>query len=201
MESLDEYLTRLASEEPVPGGGSAATIVAAMGAALVAMIARICAANPKYAEYAGAAQRIAAESDDLRARLSIARERDERAFAEVVTAQHLPKNTPEEKSARREALEHALRAAAEAPLNAAALALEALRLADRVLLIPNRSLASDAGCAGEFAAAALAACAYNVRVNHHYMRDDGAIAEQSARLADYERAAEALLSQVRAKAG
>lgn len=199
MESLDEYLTRLASEEPVPGGGSAATIVAAMGAALVAMIARICAANPKYAEYAGAAQQIVVESDDVRARLSSARERDERAFAGVVAAQHLPKDTLEEKSARREALQNALRAAAEAPLDAAALALDALRLADRVLLIPNRGLASDAGCAAEFAAAALAACAYNVRVNHHYMRDDTAIAEQSVRLAGYERSAEAVLNQVRAK--
>lgn len=200
MESLDEYLTRLASDEPVPGGGSAATIVGAMGAALVAMVARICTANPKYAEYAGDARQIVVESDDVRARLSSARDRDERAFGEVVAAQHLPKNTPDEKTARREALENALRAAAEAPLNAAALALEALRLADRVLLIPNRSLASDAGCAAEFAAAALAACAYNVRVNHHYMRDDAAIAEQSARLADYERVAEALLRQVREKA-
>jgi formiminotetrahydrofolate cyclodeaminase len=201
VESLDEYLTRLASEEPVPGGGSAATIVAAMGAALVAMVARICAANPKYAEHAGDARQIVVESDDVRTRLSNAREHDERAFAEVVAAQHLPKNTPEEKSARREALEKALRAAAEAPLSAAALALDALRLADRVLLIPNRSLASDAGCAAEFAAAALAACAYNVRVNHRYMHDEGAIAEQSARLAGYERAAETLLNQVRVKAG
>ena len=201
MESLDEYASRLASDAPVPGGGSAAAVVAALGAALVAMVARICAANPKYEAHASSARDIVAESDALRERLTAARERDERAFAAVVSAQRLPKASPEERSARGVALEAALRAAAEAPLDAAEMALRVLQLADRILRIPNRNLAGDAGCGAEFAFAALAACAYNVRVNHRYMHDDEAIAAQSELLERYEEDAAAILVRVRAIVG
>ena len=201
MESLDEYAARLASDAPVPGGGSAAAVVAALGAALVAMVARICAANPKYEAQADSARDVVAESDALRERLTAARERDERAFAAVVAAQRLPKASPEERSARSVALESALRAAAEAPLDAAEMALRVLQLADRILHIPNRNLAGDAGCGAEFAFAALAACAYNVRVNHRYMHDGEAIAAQSELLERYEDDAAAILARVRAIVG
>jgi len=197
VESLDEYTARLASDAPVPGGGSAAAVVGALGAALVAMVARICGANPKYEEYATDAHSIVAAADALRDELTAARGRDERAFAEVVAAQRLPKATPEERAARTNALEAALRAAAEAPLEAAETALRVLHLAARVLKIPNRNLAGDAGCGAEFAFAALTACAYNVRVNHRYMRDEGAIAAQSEVLERYENEAAAMLAQVR----
>ncbi len=197
MESLDGYALRLASEAPVPGGGSAAAVVGALGAALVAMVARICGASPKYAAEAHVASEVAAESDALRDRLTAARERDEHAFAAVVKAQRLPKATQEERAARAEALEASLRAAAEAPLEAAELLLRVLRLSERVLQIPNRNLAGDAGCGAEFAYAALAACAYNVRVNHRYMHDERTIAAQSELLERYEKEAAAILADVR----
>jgi formiminotetrahydrofolate cyclodeaminase len=197
VENLDLYLRNLASADPVPGGGSAAAIVASVGAALVGMVARICERNPKYADRADALQQIVAESDGLRQRLETARERDERAFGQVVAAQALPKDNPAESAARRAALETALHAAAKEPLDGAELALDVVRLAERVLQIPNKNLASDAGCAAEFGAAALAACAYNVRVNHRYMRDASAIADQAAILARYESDAASALAQVR----
>ncbi|MBV8147778.1 MAG: cyclodeaminase/cyclohydrolase family protein [Candidatus Eremiobacteraeota bacterium] len=185
METLERYLGQLASTQPTPGGGSAATIVAAVGAALVAMAARISAGNPKYAAYRETALRVASESDAVRTSLVLARERDERAFAAVVAAQ----------GAR--AREAALHAAAEAPLDAAKDCTRVLRLAASALEVPNRNLASDIGCAAEFGFAALAACAYNVRINHRYMRDAAAIERQAARLTQYERDGAALLEMVR----
>ncbi|MEO6836605.1 MAG: cyclodeaminase/cyclohydrolase family protein [Candidatus Tumulicola sp.] len=197
METLDRYLANLASAQPVPGGGSAAAIVAACGAALVGMVARICERNPKYAGYADLTERIADASDRLRQRLETARERDERAFARVVAAQGLPKETAAEKAARANALESALRDAAEAPLAAAALALDVVRFAAQLLVVPNKHLASDVGCAAEFGSAALTACAYNVRVNHRYMRDEATIADQAAALVRYESEGSELLTRVR----
>ncbi|HKU82381.1 MAG TPA: cyclodeaminase/cyclohydrolase family protein, partial [Candidatus Tumulicola sp.] len=104
MQTFDEYVHQLASSAPVPGGGSAAAIVAAAGAALVGMVARICAGNPKYAAHAALAQRLSAESDRLVAALKEARDRDERAFGAVVSAQALPKATPQERASRTSAL-------------------------------------------------------------------------------------------------
>ncbi|MBV8531736.1 MAG: cyclodeaminase/cyclohydrolase family protein, partial [Candidatus Eremiobacteraeota bacterium] len=71
-------------------------------------------------------------------------------------------------------------------------------LADRLTETPLGALASDAGCAAEFAAAAIAACAYNVRINHRYMHDGATVAAQEGRLERYERDATEILERARA---
>jgi methenyltetrahydrofolate cyclohydrolase len=184
VERLDEYLERLASREPVPGGGSAATIVAAIGAALVGMAARITAANPRYAERKPLAESIAARADALRARLIEAGKRDEEAFAAVMAA-------------RGPQRQEALVRAAQAPLDAAQTALEVQRLAADALALDNPHLASDLACACEFAAAALAAGAYNVRVNHRAMTDERTVEAQRSTLEGYEGESATLLRRVR----
>lgn len=197
METLSDYLTQLASEWPTPGGGSAATMVAAAGAALVAMVGRICSANKKYAGHADLTRDLVERADRLREEFMRARERDEAAFDRVVAATAMPKDTEEAKRVRRDALEIALAHAAAEPLSAAQNALEVLRLAGRALTLQNRNLVSDIGCAAEFGYAALAACAYNVRINHRFMRDEVAIEVQAQELARLEREANALLASIR----
>ena len=182
METLDDYLTRLASDSPTPGGGSAATIVAATAAALVAMVARICAGSQKYAPFREELDGIVARADALRAELLAAGNNDERAFADVVEATALPRGSQREQTVRSQTLERALAGAAQAPLATIGLVVEVARLATTLLDIPNRNLASDVGCAVEFANAAVAACAYNVRINHRFMHDAAAIARQADEL-------------------
>lgn len=188
METIDAYLARLASNAPVPGGGSAAALVAGTAAALVAMVGRILNAP---------LDEIIASADTLRAKLSEGQRRDENAFAAVVSAQALPKRTDAEKATRRRELEAALAQAAEEPLRAAALELEVLKLTVRLLEFSSAALASDVGCAAEFAYAALAASAYNVRVNHRYMHDAETIAAQEKRLSSLEAEAQSALAGVR----
>lgn len=186
METLDGYADALASAEPAPGGGSAAAVVGALGAALIAMVARITAAKPAFAERIAECDEIARDADRVRGALLEARRRDERAYDAVIAAQAKPRSSPEEKAARTEAVQAALLHAAAEPLRAAALTCEALDLSARALALDNRVLASDVGCAAEFAAAALAACAYNVRTNHAYMKDETAVRDQERRLRELE---------------
>ncbi len=127
METLDAYLERLASSEAVPGGGSAAAMTGAIAAALVAMVGRILTTP---------IEGFVSRADNLRSELNEARRRDEDAYAAVVAAQALPKRDAGEIAVRRRALEAALGRAAEAPLQGAALALEVLKLADRLLDVP-----------------------------------------------------------------
>lgn len=188
---------RLASGEPVPGGGSAATLVAATGAALVAMVARICARNKRYEAYLETANRLSSAADKIVQELAVARERDEQAFGHVVEAQGLPRETEAQKSSRAGALEAALLHAAEEPLKSAALALDVIHLAKQLLEIPNKNLASDVGCAAEFGYAALEACAYNVRINHKFMREEAAIAKQAKLLERYQTEGRQVLRDVR----
>jgi formiminotetrahydrofolate cyclodeaminase len=189
VATIDDYLRRLASSDPVPGGGSAAALAGALGAALTAMVGRIH--SPPILE-------LVEHADRLRSELEDARRRDEAAYAAVVAAQAMPKRDETERSERRTAIEGALNAAAEAPLHAAGLALGVLELTDRLVEGPRGALASDIGCAAELAFAAVAACAYNVRVNHRYMRDSLAIEEQAAQLSGVEGEASRILARVRA---
>jgi formiminotetrahydrofolate cyclodeaminase len=72
-----------------------------------------------------------------------------------------------------------------------------LELVDRLARDSLGALASDVGCAAELAHAALAACAYNVRVNHRYMREAPNVRDQAARLVRFEGKASRILARVR----
>jgi formiminotetrahydrofolate cyclodeaminase len=197
VETLDTYLERLASDAAVPGGGSAAALVASFAAALTAMVARIARRNPKNAASTEALDAIAERADSLRAEVADARLRDEQAFAAVVAAQALPKDTEAAKAERRQALDDALAGAAEEPLRATALSLQVLELLEKVLEFPIQALSSDVGSAAEFAGAALASCAYNVRINHRFMRDPEVIALQEQALHEREAAARESVARIR----
>jgi formiminotetrahydrofolate cyclodeaminase len=188
VETLDAYLERLASKDPVPGGGSAAALTGAFAAALVAMVGRILAAP---------VDGLVTRADALRGQLVEARGRDERAYAAVVAAQAMPKNDDTERATRRGAVEAALKGAAEAPLHTAQLAVDVLKLVAQLLEAPMGALASDVGCAAEFAHAAITACGYNVRINHRYMREGAAIRKQAQRLVAYEGEATRILARAR----
>ena len=179
---FDAYLERLASDAPTPGGGSAATIVGALGTALIAMVARLTLGSDNYAALRAEAQAIAVDADRLQARFLAARPVDEAAFAAVIAAQSLPRDTETAREARRERLQAALTGAAEAPLAMCELCVEAFALASRARALNNKHLESDVTCAYAFARATLEASAASVRVNHHYMTDAAVIAEQTQRL-------------------
>lgn len=183
MDEIDAYLERLASADPTPGGGSAATLVGALGAALCAMVARITAGSPRLAGVREDALAIVAEADALRERFEAARALDEQAYGLVVEASALPKSTDEEKRERTAALQAALVGAAEEPLVAAGLAAEGLLLARRAEALGNAHLVSDVECAQHFFRAARAASAANVRINHRFMKDGEVVRAQAERLA------------------
>lgn len=181
---LDEYLDALASAAPTPGGGSAAAVAGALGAALLAMVARITCESPRPVAAGGEAREIVASADAARAGFRAAGPDDEAAYAAVVAAQALPRATAAEKAERTARLQAALAAAAEAPLRIAEASARTMEIAARAAALDNRNLMSDVDCAVRFLRAAFEAAAANVRVNHAYLRDAALIATQSRRLAD-----------------
>ena len=196
--TLDEYLEGLASDAPTPGGGSASAIAGALGAALVAMVARITARNTKDAAKRERAGALAAEADALRLAFQTLRIEDEKAFEGVVAAQALPRSTDDERAARTAYLQRALGAACEAPLACARHALDALALTERAGALENRHLMSDVGCAGEFAVAALRGAAYNVRANHPWLADPALTARNERELQALASSGDAALLRIRA---
>ena len=163
--SLGDVLDAFSSNQPVPGGGSAAALTGAVGVSLLIMVADL----PK--TRTGAAHERAA-LDDAAARLRVLRvtlgnliDRDSTAYTKVIDAFRLPKQSTDEQLVRRRAIADAMREATETPLETMRACQQAL--ADAPVIASNglKRAASDAGVAVELLSAALRGAALNVDVN------------------------------------
>jgi formiminotetrahydrofolate cyclodeaminase len=182
--SARELIERLATSDPIPGGGSAAAIAGAMGAALVHMVVALTTGRPlavddeeELAELAVAA--VAAQSDLLRLA-----ELDAAAYAAVVRARRLPRETELEKQSREVQVGAATREATLAPLETARRAADVFGLAERLAPIGNRNALSDVGVAALLAATAVRGAALNVRINLPYLPDGDELRDDGPRQLD-----------------
>jgi len=182
---VDAFLERLGSSDPVPGGGSASALVAAMGAALVAMVAELTIGRPEYAEHEATVRKLRFDALDRRAELMSLAQQDADAYDAVVQARRLPKGSEPEREARRDALGKAMIDAARAPLRAAVVASEVLDLAERIAPIGNRRAVSDAGVAALLAAAGLRGAVLNVRINLPYLPPGDPLRDSAPRELDH----------------
>lgn len=170
-ETLDGFLEALASAAPAPGGGAAAAVQVALGAALVSMVTNLTIGKPRYAEHEPVMLTARAEADRLRGEALALADADAVAFTAVTDAYRLPKETAEEKAARSAAIQRALVGAADVPLRTAAAAAEVVGLCQRILDGANVNVLSDVAVAAASARAALDSAAINVRVNLASMSD------------------------------
>jgi formiminotetrahydrofolate cyclodeaminase len=176
--SLAKFSEVLASKEPTPGGGCASALAGALAAGLVAMVARTTAGSKKFADRAGQMTAIAEEADRLRGELLALVDEDARAFDQVMAAFRLPKETPDQQSARSQAIQQAYKAAVEPPMKVCTRSVRVLELALQVAEHGNPSAASDAGVGALLAATALEGGALNVQINLGSIKDETYLAAQ-----------------------
>ena len=188
--SLDGFLTALSSEEPTPGGGTAAAVAGAMGAALVEMVAALTLGKEKFADAHEAVRPIAQAASAARRELLGLAGEDSRAFDAVMAARKLPKETDQDKARRSSALAESNRAATEVPMRTARAA--ALLLASLPELVqkgqPQRRLGRGHGRAASGSVRRGSAAQRRDQPVGHQRRalcradaeGDGAIAERSA---------------------
>jgi len=165
------FIGDLAKGTPSPGGGSAAAHAGAMGAALVAMVARLTVGKKKYADVEQRMWQIIEEADNLRARLTAAVNEDAAAFENYLAAVRLPKDTAEQQSARAEALEKATLQTIQSPLEVARMAVTVMSLAVEVAQKGNLNAISDGASGAAMANAALTSAGLNIRINCPNLQD------------------------------
>jgi formiminotetrahydrofolate cyclodeaminase len=170
--TLQAFLDQLASGASTPGGGSAAGLMGAMGAALVAMVCQFTVGREKYAAVDADMRRVLDAAEAARGVLTDAIAADVAAFDQVMAAYGLPKAADEEKAARTEAIQLALKAATEVPLACARACAEVIRLSAEAADHGNANVVSDAGVAVMAAYAGLKSAALNVYVNAGSIRDE-----------------------------
>jgi formiminotetrahydrofolate cyclodeaminase len=180
-----ELLAAFASSDPTPGGGSASALASATGAALLIMVAALPRTRNGSADDREALDRTRAALVPIQARLTDAIDADTTAYERVVAAYKQPKATEQEQAARKAAIETALRAATDVPLQVMRLSEEALRQSAIVASRGYKAAASDIGVAIALIGAGLHGARLNVDINLGSIADaayKGAVEEEARRL-------------------
>ena len=194
--TLAEFAERLASDEPVPGGGSAAAVVGSFAASLLAMVARLSMDRPKYEPYGATHRRAVEHAERARRRLLELADEDARAYSRFSAALKLPKETEEQQHQRTGAVREAARQASEVPL---AVARECVRLLGEIEALAGRSnvnAASDLEVAARLSAAAGRGATANVLVNLPHVGDQRFVGGSTAEVEDLLHNLERLVPQI-----
>lgn len=169
--SCEAFLEDLAGSAPAPGGGGAAALVGAAGAALGNMVGSLTVGKKKYAAVEADILVLNRRAAALRKRLEGLVQADADAFTPLAAAYKLPKETPEQRAHKAAVLETALEGACAVPLEIMSACCEGIALAAEYAEKGSVMAVSDAGCAALFCKAALQAAGLNVSINTRLMAD------------------------------
>ena len=183
-KSIQAFLDELASKASTPGGGSAAAIIGAMGAALISMVANFTVGKKGYEDVDAEARNILDKSEELRNQLTGMIKADVDVFNRVMAAYGMPKDTDEQKTARSAEIQAALKEATDVPLACARAAAEVIKLSEPIAGKGNKNVISDAGVAVLAGQAALRSAALNVYINIGGIKDENFVGDRQKQLED-----------------
>jgi formiminotetrahydrofolate cyclodeaminase len=163
--TIAQFVGRLSSAEPVPGGGSASAMAAALAASLISMVAALSKGKPKYAAYEATLARCEAVGHELGAEFLRLADRDAEAYAGYSAALKMPRETEEQKLARQSAIQSAARAASEAPFDCVKACARLVTAAEAMAGRSNVNAASDVLVAALLGEAAARGAVENVLIN------------------------------------
>lgn len=169
--SCEEFLEKLASKEPVPGGGGAAALGGAISAALASMVANLTLGKEKFLSVESEMLRLAAASEYLRQELLHLAQEDASVFEAFMNCYKMPKATDAEKALRQTKIQEAAKMAAEIPLKIGEKSLAVLLLAAEAAELGNPAVITDAAVAALMARAAVRSAVYNVKINLNLIND------------------------------
>lgn len=167
----------LASDAPAPGGGSASALAGAMGIGLAEMVANLTAGKKKYAEFEENTAAMKEKASKLVEEMIVSVDKDTEAFDGVSAVFAMPKDTDEEKEARKAAMQKALKEATLAPFSVMELCLESLHVVEMGIGKSNTSAASDLGVAALNLKSAVQGAWLNVLINLGGIKDEAFVAE------------------------
>ena len=163
--TVADFGERLASAEPVPGGGSASAVVGSLATALVAMVARLSTDRPRYAEHGLTHERALTVAEEARGRFLRLADEDAAAYGAFAAALRLPRDSSDRQAARQAAMRAAAREATLVPLEILRLCRTVAEVIEPLAGRSNVNAASDLDVAAHLIGAAAAGAAANVRIN------------------------------------
>lgn len=163
--NIKDYMALLASSEPAPGGGSASALMGSQGAGLTAMVCSLTIGKKKYLEHEALCREVQEQCLQLKDQLLQLIDRDTEAFNVISGVFAMPRDTDEDKAARKAAMQKALQGATKTPFEMMEAAYKALKQTERVVGKSNQSAASDLGVSALSLKAAMQGAWLNVLIN------------------------------------
>lgn len=163
--TIPQFLEATASDAPVPGGGSVSALCGSLGAALGTMVCRLTLGRKKYAEHQDTIMEILDIVPSHIEELRLAIAADSEAYNKVMNAFKLPKETDEEKAARRAAIGAASLEAANVPMAVAESSLLVMNTIKPLAEKGNQNAITDVGVAMMCLRTAVLGACLNVRIN------------------------------------
>jgi len=181
-QSLETYLADAAAGEPTPGGGSASAAAGAIGTAMACMAANFTVGRKKFKAVEARVSELLEQCEAARGVLLTCVDEDAEAYSRVSDAYAMPRETGEQKAARREAIQQALRIAMATPMKIFDACAAVLGLLEELAKLANPNLISDVGVAAALLGGALDGAQLNVEINLAFLKDPDLVADTRARL-------------------
>ena len=163
--NLMQFSAETASESPAPGGGSIAAYLGALGISLGTMVANLSSSKKGWEDQWESFSNVAEKGQQFRKQLLFMVDEDTRSFNKIMDAFQLPKGTPDEIAARKQAIQTATKYAIEVPFKVMELCLESMEIIKAMAEKGNPASASDAGVGAMCARTAVSGAFLNVRIN------------------------------------
>ncbi len=172
LEAGERILRRIMDPEHATGGGAASAIAGAMGAALLALVARLSVGRQDLLASDDYFEEIERHAQALAGMLMAGSREDADAFDQVLAGFGMPKTTPEERKARSEHIQSSLVQATHVPLQNARACAAVLDLTLRLRNRCNKNLESDLECSQHLARAGFEGALSNARANLRNIKAD-----------------------------
>lgn len=163
--SIKTFLDNVSSREPTPGGGSVSALCGALSCALAEMVAQITAGKTNDKTIDKKMSEILETASKLKKVFTENIDRDSAAYAAVMKAYRMPKETDHEKKERQNEIQEALKEASRVPLEVAEMGMRSLNHAETLVKEGSQNAITDAVVGALLARSAIIGALYNVRIN------------------------------------
>lgn len=170
--SCKDFAGELASKKPVPGGGGAAAMVAALGAALNTMVVNFSYGKKKFIDIKDKHEELIKRGEILRVKLMDLVDKDAEVFEPLSRAYAMPSASEEEKALKSETMQKCLMDACSAPMETLEFSYDAILLHEQTADISSKNIISDVGVGVQLLKAALNSAYLNVLINLNSMDDE-----------------------------
>ena len=175
--SVAEFIGKVDSSEPAPGGGSVSALSGALGVALANMVCKLTTGRKKYEEHEALIQEMIGKLAILQTKLVEGVDKDTEAFNDVSAVFTMPKETDEDKQRRKEAMQAALKGATIVPFEAMGIIGEVLQCMEQLVGKTNATADSDFGVAALALDTAVKGSWLNVLINLDGIADEAFVNE------------------------